>query len=386
MKIVVVDDELLAVELISYLVKEIGGHEVIAQYTSPLELLENLSQLDADLFFLDIEMHEMNGITLATHIADVKPDIPIVFVTAYDNYAYDAFKVHAVDYLVKPIDRRDVVKTLERIENQSEITNPKVEISIQCFGALTFTDDKTNENILQPSWRTTIAKELFCYLLENRESSVRKDILIEHFWPGSAPKNAYAQLYSTVYNIRKLLTSLEMPISIESTDLNYKLELNGIKVDVDEWERALHEVDTVTEDNCEQVKEILYVYHGKYFGEEEYVWAKNEQERLRIIWLHNVKKVANFLIKSNQYTEAILFYLDVQKVDPLLEENYFQLMKLYHKIGERGSVITQFNKLSEMLDREYGICPSEDVINWYDLKGYKLSLRYSYFNNQEISR
>jgi two-component SAPR family response regulator len=92
-----------------------GEIYIIASFQSATKVLNEIKKLKPDVVFLDIEMPEMTGIELASNIVLINCDIEIVFVTAYNQYALEAFKVNAVDYLLKPILQKDINKTVKRL-------------------------------------------------------------------------------------------------------------------------------------------------------------------------------------------------------------------------------------------------------------------------------
>jgi two-component system LytT family response regulator len=114
---IIIDDEPSAVNVLSLLLKKKckDDVQVIATSNSP-HLGKNLiEELRPDLVFLDVEMPGMSGIDLLRSFKD--PVFRAVFVTAYDAYAVEAFRLSAVDYLLKPIDADDVIHVIEKIKN-----------------------------------------------------------------------------------------------------------------------------------------------------------------------------------------------------------------------------------------------------------------------------
>lgn len=371
MKIIIVDDEEPAIKLLTYMIDKIGGHEVIGQYTNPALALIDLQHLKPDVVFLDVKMPNMDGIEFSSQIREFYPNVQIIFITAYEEYALQAFKVNAIDYLLKPIDIDRLENALQRVVLKTKKNVTQIKPLVRCFGSFEFLRDCKGESIIKVKWRTMITKELFAYLFHHRGKNVRKDMLIDYFWPGSDPKSGSSQLYTSVYNMRKTLEAIDFPIVIHSTDLNYRLEVENIKIDVVDWENELSKIEEITHENYQKVKDILTLYRGAYFSEEGYAWAELEQQRLRMIWLYYVRKISDYLIDLGQLSEAALFHLEVQKIDPLVEESYFMLMKLYYQMGDRISVELQFEELTRMLREEYGIPPSNEVLTWYKSYGYK---------------
>ena len=109
----VVDDERLAVQRLSRLLTETGRVVVAGSATDPYEALEALGGSDVDVAFLDIQMPEMTGLELVERL---NRDIPVIFTTAYDRYALEAFAVNSIDYLLKPVEASRLEKALDKLE------------------------------------------------------------------------------------------------------------------------------------------------------------------------------------------------------------------------------------------------------------------------------
>ena len=115
LKAIIVDDEILAINLLEAILKESAAVEVIGKFLNPLDAIANISILKPDILFLDIEMAEMNGIDFASKLGGLTSELDIIFVTAYEHYAIDAFSVQATDYILKPIEKARLIKTIERL-------------------------------------------------------------------------------------------------------------------------------------------------------------------------------------------------------------------------------------------------------------------------------
>jgi two-component system LytT family response regulator/two-component system response regulator LytT len=114
LKTIVVDDEQLARDELGYLLGQVGGVEVIAQAGNGVEALETIDRLQPDLVFLDVQMPGLTGFEVARRLLDTGPTSHIIFVTAYDQHAIEAFEVNAVDYLLKPVDPSRLEIALQR--------------------------------------------------------------------------------------------------------------------------------------------------------------------------------------------------------------------------------------------------------------------------------
>lgn len=116
MRVIVCDDEPLARERLSRIVQE-AGHEVIGQAKTGLEAIDAVKQHRPDVVFLDIRMPEMDGIRCAEVINEFDNPPAIIFVTAYDHYAINAFKANAIGYLLKPANKDELIEALAKATN-----------------------------------------------------------------------------------------------------------------------------------------------------------------------------------------------------------------------------------------------------------------------------
>jgi two-component system response regulator AlgR len=122
MKILIVDDEQLARERLEQLLNEIGSpYEVADQAASGEEAVKLCSSLEIDLVLLDIRMPGMDGLEAAVHLMEQEPAPAVIFVTAYDEHALEAFDRNAVDYLLKPVRRERLEEALNRAQALSRV-------------------------------------------------------------------------------------------------------------------------------------------------------------------------------------------------------------------------------------------------------------------------
>ena len=113
----IIDDEALARQELQYLLERAGGVEVLAQGTNGIEAVELIRIHRPDVVFLDVQMPGLDGFAVLKKLLDRKMPLPqVVFATAFDQYAVRAFEVNAVDYLLKPFDRKRVLQTIEKAQ------------------------------------------------------------------------------------------------------------------------------------------------------------------------------------------------------------------------------------------------------------------------------
>ncbi len=113
---VVVDDEQLACDELAYLLRDFPDIEVIATGSNGLQAVDLIQKLEPELVFLDVHMPGLDGMGVVRRLREKGIDPPhVIFVTAYDQYAVEAFRLEALDYLLKPVDRGRLTETIDRI-------------------------------------------------------------------------------------------------------------------------------------------------------------------------------------------------------------------------------------------------------------------------------
>jgi two-component system LytT family response regulator/two-component system response regulator LytT len=118
LRVLVVDDEQLAREELCYLLGQTGGVELAGQAADGVQALRMAGELKPDVMFLDVQMPGLTGFELAQRLLLTEAPPQIVFVTAFDQYAVDAFSVNAVDYVLKPVDAARLEQTLDRVRHR----------------------------------------------------------------------------------------------------------------------------------------------------------------------------------------------------------------------------------------------------------------------------
>jgi two-component system response regulator LytT len=121
LKAYIVEDEPLARDELKYLLNRSKQVEILGEAICFEDAVIEISKLKPDLVFLDIELAEENGLQLAEHLLTLKPTPAIVFATAYDEYALQAFELNALDYILKPYDEHRLLKTLKKVKKMQGI-------------------------------------------------------------------------------------------------------------------------------------------------------------------------------------------------------------------------------------------------------------------------
>ncbi len=115
LRVVLVDDEKLSLDELSFILSKNSEIEIIGKHFDPLAALEFIKKSKPEIVFLDIEMPELDGFTLAEEICKMDFPVSIVFATVFDKYAIKAFEMNAIDYVLKPFSEQRLELTMDKI-------------------------------------------------------------------------------------------------------------------------------------------------------------------------------------------------------------------------------------------------------------------------------
>ena len=244
-RILLVDDEKLQLIRLKKAVSEAlpQGSEILC-FSNPVEACKEEA---IDLAFLDIEMPGMNGIQLAKKLKQANPKINIVFVTAYDQYALDAFRIHASGYLTKPVNKQKVEEELTHLRNPIVLPSSK-KLQIKCFGNFEVFHD--GEPV---SFSYTKSKELFAYLVDREGSAISLSELNAVLWEEDHPSY-----------LRNLIADIQATLKAIGAEEVFLKRHNACSIDVDEIDCDAYEYKNGNPD-------AVRAYRGEYMI--QYSWA-----------------------------------------------------------------------------------------------------------------
>lgn len=282
--VIVVDDEWYNLEEICELVENTGFMLVQGRYQNPMQVLEDRALISVQIAFIDIEMPGMDGITLAEKLLEIQPGIKIVFITAWNQYAVQAFELNALDYLMKPVNGSRFQKMADRIKNEiqiQEIEETNV-LTINCF-------DKVGVYINEEPviWKRTKAEELFYFLLMHHDTFVHKDIIIEYLWPKYEYTKALPILQTSVCKIRNVFSGLKKEVKLDYKMNSYGIFLSSASCDYFDLEQAIASYETGNPETYGKVLEACKLYRNGFLAHQGYLWSidKTEEIRRRLISL-----------------------------------------------------------------------------------------------------
>lgn len=359
-----IDDEQNSLDYLNDLLAAYEDIQVIGKHLNPISGLKQITNEQIDLVFLDINMPNVSGIDVAAKLNKVKPNIFIVFVTAYEEYAIDAFKVGARDYLMKPVLEERLQETIRRIRRYRGSRVAEAKLNIKMLQQVQFS--LSDSEPFSITFNMTKIQHLFIYFLHNRSRQVRKEHIIEMLWGDLEEKKAFAQLYNAIYVIRKELGPLESYLKISTFSDSYRLDLVNTIVDVDEFELAIPTLRPIDDTTYSSYQTIIDRFTGNYLIEYDYLWAENERYRLTTLWMNVALDLLHWYYINEKYDLAINICMMINENNPLTEESYFYLMKISHKRDMDSAVHFHYSQLQEVLYREIQEKPSPKITYWYE--------------------
>lgn len=364
-RVILVDDEENALDMLEILLQESGTIEVAGKFTNPLQAVEEIGRLQADAVFLDIDMPGMKGVDVARVVRSLDPDMPIVFVTAYAEYALEAFEIHSQDYLLKPIRKERLLQTVKRLENalperhRQRASAPE----IVCMGTFAVHADMPAPKPL--SWRTNKEKELCAILVHHGGQFVEQAVIMEALWPDSNFGKSRSYLYTCISLLRKNLQANRLPMTLHKSESAYSLDIGTLRCDAALLDGLLERTLRGDGLGLRRLEQIADLYRGKYLGNCDFHWALHRQNELTDKYVRALRALCRHFQSAGQPEAALDCLRKIMAVSPDSEVDGRELIRLYIQTGDRNEAIKAYRqlvgKVRELLDVE----PDEETVMMY---------------------
>lgn len=357
MTAVLIDDEAPALAVLEHYLVQTGEISVLGKYCDPLEGIEAAGALKPQTVFLDIDMPAIKGIDAASFMMEKTPETIIVFVTAYSEYAARAYEISALDYLLKPISKERLDITIDRLKKNITInkTAGKRRLKIKCLGD--FSIGWEGEEPIK--WRSRKTQEAAAFLIHNIDKVISSEVLLDAVWPDTDQENGSHLLRNAVYYIRKALRDYGVTDKELSIQNRYCLTVRDADLDIDIFRRQYERIPNDAE--LKWYNECISRYTGEYFAGNGWLWAEQERESLLRMYLRVVCLAAGLLSQRHDYAAAEEHLLKALAEEPYEESLILQLLELYGQTGERVKAARLYKKYCDMVTRELGCYPSEEI-------------------------
>lgn len=259
MRILAVDDEVFALEDFEDTCRDGGITDEIVKFSNPIDALSYVAANKVDIAFLDVEMPVVKGIDLAKRVKALCRNVRIIFATGYSDYALDAFKVDAVDYVMKPYDVDMIKKAYNKALLVRDVET-ETRIFIKTFGYFdVFVDGKS------VVFTSAKSKELLALLVDRNGGVVSTEQAVSVLWGGREYDETVQSLFRKV--LKSLRTALE---EVGASDI---LVDNRNQRSVDKSKFACDYYDFLAEGASSGVN-----FFGEYMT--QYRWAEDTKNRI----------------------------------------------------------------------------------------------------------
>lgn len=367
LKAIIVDNEEPATRILQILLEKTGQITVVGNFLRAADALASLRATKPDVAFLDIEIPDTSGLELANHILAMDSDVEIIFVTAYDHYALHAFRVNALDYLLKPLLPEDVERAVSRLIKRKGLAKDSARESplgakIDYFGKFTVYGPASKKPV---KWRTSKAEELFAYLVQNLEKEVPKWRIREALWPEYDTEKVDIQLHTTVYKLKKVLASANIPFDLSFSNGCYWLSLPQAVIDKVEFDAHIASSIPVDQSTVARCEHALSLYTGDYLEENGYLWSLALKAEYGQKFYKLASAVVKFHMTQGDCVRAEKILRSILERCPLDETLHEMLLTCYFTRKDRTAFITHYHTVRGLFQTELGIEPGTSIQTLY---------------------
>lgn len=361
---IVVDDERYILEEICDLVNLSGKMKVVKMYQNPVKVLEEISSFIVDAAFIDIEMPEIDGLTLAERILEISPHTSIVFVTGWNQYVVQAFDLNAVDYIIKPVrkDRFQTVLDKIYIDRSRNTPSESSVLSLRCFGKFNIFIDGS-----PIKWDTAKAEELIAFLLMHHDNYVQTDLILNNIWPDYEPQRAIPLLQAVICRIRIIFSQVRNELHINYSGNKYRLTINAVDCDYFEVEQALSQYNREDKNTYFLIDRAFLIYDKGFLSRQGYLWALEKDEQLRMAFVKIMKEIIEVYQKEANTNEVIRYLKNLAFLLPCDETINYALIDLLKRSGCDTDALNHYMWLIKILLEQYNTKPSEKIQKVFEL-------------------
>lgn len=358
----IVDDEILAAQRLEKLLTETGSIEVVGIFTNSIDVLNNFEALHPQVVFLDIEMPEMNGLVLAEKIMEIRENIQVVFVTAYNEYAVKAFELSAIDYLLKPVSKERLRKTVSRLSGNASDTQKNVQAFIKCFGGFEVHYNNCEKAI---KFRTSKAEELLALLVLYKGKAISSDFIIETLWSEFEADKAMVNLHTSIYYLRKALKASGIADFIKTSRGHYFIDAKKIICDIYDFQEIVENIED-KQDDIETLQNTRKLYTGAFLEGKDYIWAEEKRSFFEQKYTEILIKLSDYYLKCRKYNNCIEILNIAIEINPFSDIVSQRLMNIFFIMNDKFNAVKYYNRYKKILNNELGIGPDENLKRIYE--------------------
>nr|WP_145405497.1 response regulator [Paenibacillus xylanexedens] len=365
-RVILIDDEADALNLLEILLNQVGNVEITGKYLNPIQAIEALNETMVDGVFLDIQMPGMKGTEVARRIRSISPELPIIFTTAYAEYALEAFEIDSTDYLLKPFTvgrlENAVARIMKNLYKQTNLEQPSVPAvpSVQALGGFhIFSPFKPSSEVV---WKTKKERELCAFLIHHEGRRVNASFIIEALWPEHDLDKAKSYLYTCLSYLRRSLTDQGIPIHIHKGNSGFSAELNNIKTDISLFETLLNQILNEEKMDEKYYNQMNKMYTGDYMHGCNFDWAIARQLELNSLYVRVLRKWSMYYLSQEKFSLAVDSLQRLLTIFPDSEIDGRALIRLHLELGNRSEAYRVCLQLEQAVRVQLGTELEEETM------------------------
>lgn len=365
---ILVDDDVLSMDMMCHMLQIASlDIQVVGMFQRAEDACKSIERNPVDLVFLDIEMPGTNGLEAANLIQGLSEDLLIVFVTAHTEFALDAFKTNAIDYMVKPFSVAEIKRVLDKVRFRMSRSadqapgNRQTMISrnrILMLGSLIVYSAFHDE----PIRTTETITELLAYLVCFRNHPINKFTLCEMFWPEQNPEQALHNLYTAVYRLKRILNDDSFPMNIKSHHGFYHVDLGDCLIDYEIIQNLARQDSPVTPARLPAYEMAESLYRGALLEIHSFNWAMPLAEKIEHDYQLIAMKMIQYHRKASNFKDALLISQKLERIFPYDEDVQTMINMIHADRRDTYTIQEQIKLFKSRLSKDLSAGPSEIYI------------------------
>jgi two-component system LytT family response regulator len=365
MNVMLVEPDLTALnDLYLFLHRDLR-FRMISRCADPSIVWAEYQKMRPDVVFLNIDLPNSNGLTLAEKIRRKYSQTIIVLLSADPSLALSAYQVFPLDFLVKPVNKARLQRTIDRIfqkisrmEDQSPAKRDH-SIYVRCFGQYDVSTGKDRAEQLRLPTRQT--RDILAFLLTRYDQTVTRDEILENLFHNHTDIKSINLLHVTIYKLRQALRSIASGQSGISITGLYRIQVAEGICDLVDFARMIRRNPPIDADNIAEMVRISSLYRGPCFEQEDYPWAEELRAEMEVAYECLLLRIAAFRLAQRQIAQSEETLKILVKANPYSEDGNCALLDLYLKNDNRRKFVSHFEtynrilteELNVMIDRQY---------------------------------
>jgi len=364
MKVWLIDDERPCLDEMAWMLKQYSDVELAGMDTDPAKALASIAEYPPDAVFLDIDMPKLDGLELALRIQEKCPGIIVVFVTAYAQYALEAYKAHPLDFLLKPVRQKRLDDCIAHLRRHYALLHPEgpsePSLYMRCFGTFELTCGT------EVRWGTRRVRELLLYLIGRNGSAAARQELLDVLFEGRDDKSTIHNLYMTIYRLKSLLDTIDPQRRLIRLRPDNVLILAPGVCDFTDFVQFARKNAVITRENAAEAARTLELCRGPYLEKESFEWASEIINEVEAEYERIALGLAGCHIAAGRLQEAECSLTALLLRNALCEEAHTLLLDLALQTGSRGVYLGRYEQYARTMKRELHVKPASYYREQYE--------------------